>query len=368
MLPLDNATTIILTGFIAIAFSASHLILFRKKGLSAHLWAAGSLLLGLGYILTLTNIGKTLSSTWVAGPISVLLGSLIILSSLGIWAGYKLPKKSSLICLGGVVVTASLFQFSRLFEAPLGSLEAILLAPISATLIYSGWFAGVQANKFKSKYISLISSVFWVQGVFMALLTLGALAAKGNDYIVVSSEIVYLTSMINLVATLVANIAWSIQISEDLLINGVAVKANFSNKSPVQEKLNGKNSIVNKENKPINEKTNNKKAGNNETISVNPDLLTEEEKLSLLEKLTDKERDVFFLAADGKKNGEIAMILNSSEASVKVHRSRMTGKLGMKKPEELKKLIKNSRDNLESKDQGSSLPEDADAQDLVTKT
>jgi DNA-binding CsgD family transcriptional regulator len=368
MLPLDNATTIILTGFIAIAFSASQLILFKKKGLPAHLWASGSLLLGLGYILTLLNIGKTLPSTWVAGPISVLLGSLIILSSLGIWAGYKLPKKAALICLGGVVVTTSLFQFSRLFEAPLGSLEAILLAPISATLIYSGWFAGVQANKFKSKYIYLISSVFWIQGVFMALLTLGALAAKGDDYIVVSSEIVYLTSMINLMATLVANIAWSIQISEDLLINGGAVKANFSNKSPVQEKLSGKNSIINKENKPINEKNNNKKIGNNETISVNPDLLTEEEKLSLLEKLTDKERDVFFLAADGKKNGEIATILNSSEASVKVHRSRMTGKLGMKKPEELKKLIKNSKDSVESKDQESSLQKDADAQDLVTKT
>jgi DNA-binding CsgD family transcriptional regulator len=368
MLPLDNATTIILTGFIAIAFSASQLILFRKKGLSAHLWAAGSLLLGLGYILTLINIGDTLPSTWVAGPISVLLGSLIILSSLGIWAGYNLPKKATLICLGGVAVTASLFQFSRLFEAPLGSLEAILLAPISATLIYSGWFAGVQANKFKSKYIYLISSVFWIQGVFMALLTLGALAAKGNDYIVVSSEIVYLTSMVNLIATLVANIAWSIQISEDLLINGGAVKVNFSNKLPAQEKLSGKNSIINKENKSVNEKSNNKKDGNNETISVNPDLLTEEEKLSLLEKLTDKERDVFFLAADGKKNGEIATILNSSEASVKVHRSRMTAKLGMKKPEDLKKLIKNSNDSVESKDPESSLPKDVDAQDLVTKT
>jgi DNA-binding CsgD family transcriptional regulator len=267
-----------------------------------------------------------------------------------------------------VAVTASLFQFSRLFEAPLGSLEAILLAPISATLIYSGWFAGVQANKFKSKYIYLISSVFWIQGVFMALLTLGALAAKGNDYIVVSSEIVYLTSMVNLIATLVANIAWSIQISEDLLINGGAVKVNFSNKLPAQEKLSGKNSIINKENKSVNEKSNNTKEGNNETISVNPDLLTEEEKLSLLEKLTDKERDVFFLAADGKKNGEIATILNSSEASVKVHRSRMTAKLGMKKPEDLKKLIKNSNDSVESKDPESSLPKDVDAQDLVTKT
>jgi DNA-binding CsgD family transcriptional regulator len=367
MLPLDNATTIVLTGFIAIAFAASQLILFRKKGLSAHLWAAGSLLLGIGYILTLINIGDTLPNTWLAGPIAVLLGSLVILSSLGIWAGYALPKKASLICLGGVAVTASLFHFSLIFKAPLGSLEAILLAPISATLIYSGWFAGVQANKFKSKYIYLISGVFWVQGIFMALLTLGALAAKGGDYIIINSEIVYLTSMVNLIATLVANITWSIQISEDLLINGGVVKPSFSNKSLTSEKLSGKNSIINKENKSVNEKTNNKKTGNNENISINPDLLTEAEKLSLLEKLTDKERDVFFLAADGKKNGEIATILNSSEASVKVHRSRMTGKLGMKKPEDLKKLISTSNTTVESKETDQTLPSDSDSKDSFTK-
>jgi hypothetical protein len=209
MLTLDNVTTIYLTGFIALAFAVTQLILFRKKGFSAYLWAAGYLLMGLGYIVTLLNIANSLPHSWVAGPIGVLLGSLVILSSLGIWAGYTLPKKASLICLGGVALTATLFHFSRLFEAPLGSLEAILLAPVSATLIYSGWFAGVQAMQTRSKYIYLISGVFWVQGVFMALLTLGALAAKGGDYIIVTSEVVYWTSLINLAAVLIANISWS---------------------------------------------------------------------------------------------------------------------------------------------------------------
>jgi DNA-binding CsgD family transcriptional regulator len=361
MLPLDNVTTIYLSGFIAIAFAVTQLILFRKKGFSAYLWAAGYLLLGLGYFVTLLNIGNPLPHTWVAGPVAVLLGSLVILSSLGIWAGYTLPKKASLICLGGVAVTASLFHISRLFEAPLGSLEAILLAPVSATLIYSGWFAGVQAMQNRSKYIYLISGVFWVQGIFMALLTLGALAAKGSDYIIVTSEIVYLTSLINLAAVLITNISWSLQISEDLLISGGVVKVTNTNKSTTQQKIIEKPSIINKEDKSVKEKTINKKAGSSETISVNPDLLTEMEKLALLEKLTDKERDVFFLAADGKKNGEIATILNSSEPSVKVHRSRMTGKLGMKKPEELKKLITTSSASTESKEDQASLPKSNDA-------
>jgi DNA-binding CsgD family transcriptional regulator len=368
MLPLDNATTIILTGFIAISFSVSQLILLRKKGFSAHLWASGSFLLGLGYILTLLNIGDTLPNTWVIGPISVLLGSLVILSSLGIWAGYALPKKASLICLGGVVVTATLFHFSRLFDAPLGSLEAILLAPISATLIYSGWFAGVQAMQTKSKYIYLISGVFWIQGIFMGLLTLGALAAKGSDYIVVDSEIVYLTSLVNLIATLVANIAWSIQISEDLLIKGGLVKVTNTNKSISNEKSTEKTALINTVDKPVKEKSINKKSDSSETISVNPDLLTDGEKLALLEKLTDKEREVFFLAAEGKKNGEIATTLNSSEASVKVHRSRMTGKLGMKKPEDLKKLITTTAIAVESKEDQVSLPKSDDDQDLFTNT
>jgi DNA-binding CsgD family transcriptional regulator len=368
MLPLDNVTTIYLTGFIAIAFAVTHLILFRKKGFSAYLWAAGYLLMGLGYIVTLLNIADPLPHTWVTGPIAVLLGSLVILSSLGIWSGHALPKKASLICLGGVALTATLFHFSRLFQAPLGSLEAILLAPVSATLIYSGWFAGVQALKTRSKYIYLISGVFWVQGVFMALLTLGALAAKGSDYIIVTSEVVYWTSLINLGATLVANIAWSLQISEDLLIKNGLVKPAMTDKSTVNDKTTEKPSFFNKEDKPVKEKSINKKADATETVSVNPDLLTDIEKLTLLEKLTDKEREVFFLAAEGRKNGEIASILNSSEASVKVHRSRMTGKLGVKKPEDLKKLISKTVPAQESNEVDQTLPVESDGPDLFTKS
>jgi DNA-binding CsgD family transcriptional regulator len=368
MLPLHNVTTIYLTGFIAIAFAVTQLILFRKKGFSAYLWAAGYLLLGLGYIVTLINVADPLPNSWVAGPIAVLLGSLVILSSLGIWAGYALPKKASLICLGGVAVTATLFHFSRLFEAPLGSLEAILLAPVSAALIYSGWFAGVQAMQTRSKYIYLISGVFWVQGIFMSLLTLGALAAKGGDYIIVTSEVVYWASLVNLAAVLIANISWSLQISEDLLIEGGVVKVTNTPKSAMQQKITEKLSFINRGDKPVKEKSINKKAEPSETISVNPELLTAAEKLALLEKLTDKEREVFFLAAEGKKNGEIATILNSSEASVKVHRSRLTGKLGMKKPEELKKLINTTSTAAESKDMKESLPESNRDQDSFTKT
>lgn len=361
MLPLDNVTTIYLTGLIAIGFSATQLILLMKKGRPVLLWSLGSLLMGCGYIVTLSQVAQPLPQSWVIGPVSILLGSLIVLSSLGIWAGYALPKKASLICLGGVGVTGTLFYFSRMFNAPLGSLEAILLAPISATLIYSAWFAGVQARQTRSKYIYLISGVLWIQGLFMAVLTLGALAAIGDQYIIVTSQVVYWTSLVYLLATLINNMAWSLQIAEDLLVNqgrinktddSLTVKSSISVKDVIPS--------IDKSDKVIKERKIIDKPETVETVQINPDLLNETEKLALLEKLTDKERDVFFLAAEGKKNGEIAAILNSSEASVKVHRSRMTGKLGMKKPEDLKKLI--------SKKESSSEGYDAPVEKLIEET
>ncbi|MEO0047580.1 MAG: Bacterial regulatory protein luxR family [Pseudomonadota bacterium] len=350
MFPLDNVTTIYLTGLIAIGFSATQLILLIKKGRSVLLWSVGGLLMGLGYIVTLTQIADPLPQSWVLGPISVLLGSLIVLSALGIWSGYSLPKKASLICLSGVGVTGALFYFSRLFNAPLGSLEAILLAPISAVLIYSAWFAGVQAKQIRSKYIYLISGVLWIQGLFMAVLTLGALAAIGDQYIVVTSQVVYWISLVYLLSTLINNIAWSLQISEDLLIADGRFKKEASSLSISRTTDIDTSSLINKNKRPIKEKKVAEKIESVESITINPDLLNETEKLALLKKLTDKERDVFFLAAEGKKNGEIATILNSSEASVKVHRSRMTGKLGMKKPDDLKKLISKKESSLEGYD------------------
>lgn len=361
MLPLDNVTIIYLTGLIAIGFSVTQLILLIKKGRPVLLWSVGSLLMGCGYIVTLSQVDQPLPQSWMIGPVSVLLGSLIVLSSLGIWAGYALPKKASLICLGGVGVTGTLFYFSRMFNAPLGSLEAILLAPISATLIYSAWFAGVQARQTRSKYIYLISGVLWIQGLFMAVLTLGALAAIGDQYIIVTSQVVYWTSLVYLLATLINNMAWSLQIAEDLLLNqgcinktddSLTVKSSISVKDVIPS--------IDKSDKVIKERKIIDKPQTVETVQINPDLLNETEKLDLLEKLTDKERDVFFLAAEGKKNGEIAAILNSSEASVKVHRSRMTGKLGMKKPEDLKKLI--------SKKESPSEGYDAPVEKLIEET
>lgn len=358
MLQTDNVTIIALTGVIALFFSLSQLILLRKNGLTVSLWSLGQASIGVGLISILSLIQDPLPEAWVLAPTAILLGYLICLAGLGKWAGFKLPKKPMLICLGGVFLTAALFQFSRKVGAPLGSLEAILLAPIAATLIYSAWFTGVEAKSFKSKYIYVISGIYWLKGILIAALTLGALAAIGDQYIIVTSDVVKLTGIAFLVSTVINNMVWSLQNAQDILIGHARTSQPMSdysdivNNSKKSVKLDNGSVGISEDIKNNDSELNNSKKtyskdvtkSENKTVT-NLEALSYEEKLALLEKLTDKEKDVFFLAADGKKNPEIASILNSSEASVKVHRSRMTSKLGLKTVDSLAKL----RDDTQAK-------------------
>lgn len=358
MLQTDNVTIIALTGVIALFFALSQLILLRKNGLMVSLWSLGQASIGVGMIAILSLIQDPLPEAWVVAPTAILLGYLICLAGLGKWAGFKLPKKPMLICLGGVFLTAALFQFSRKVGAPLGSLEAILLAPIAATLIYSAWFTGVEANSFKSKYIYVISGIYWLKGILIAALTLGALAAIGDQYIIVTSDVVKLTGIAFLVSTVINNMVWSLQNAQDLLIGHSKTSQPMSVYSELTAKIKnpaksegssfGLSELIKNNDTELTDikKTRSKDPTKSESKTLtNLEILSYEEKLALLEKLTDKERDVFFLAADGKKNPEIASILNSSEASVKVHRSRMTSKLGLKTVDSLSKL----RDDTQAK-------------------
>ena len=351
MLQTDNVTIIALTGVIALLFALSQLILLRKNGLMVPLWALGQGFIGAGLLTVLVLMQDPLPQAWVLGPTAILLGNLVCLAGLGKWSGFKLPRKPMLICAGGVVLTAALFQFSRQVNAPLGSLEAILLAPIAATLIYLGWFAGVQAKSFQSQYIYVISGIYWLKGLLMSALTLGALAAIGDQYIIITSDVVKLTGLAFLISTIINNMVWSLQNAQDILVGHPARMDQFVARSNIS-------SHVNKTSKNTSKASNvstdfslaiNPSQDNKTSNSVKPKVteakvvtdltsLSHEEKLSLVEKLTDKEREVFLLAADGKKNGEIASLLNASEASVKVHRSRMTSKLGLKSVTDLAKL------------------------------
>jgi DNA-binding NarL/FixJ family response regulator len=62
---------------------------------------------------------------------------------------------------------------------------------------------------------------------------------------------------------------------------------------------------------------------------------TEQAKLDLYETLTDREREVLQMAAEGKTAAEIAKLLSISPRTVELHRSRMMNKLGLHTQTEL---------------------------------
>lgn len=61
----------------------------------------------------------------------------------------------------------------------------------------------------------------------------------------------------------------------------------------------------------------------------------EQAKLDLYETLTDREREVFQMAAEGKTAAEIARLLSISPRTVELHRGRMMHKLGFHSQTEL---------------------------------
>jgi two-component system, NarL family, response regulator NreC len=62
---------------------------------------------------------------------------------------------------------------------------------------------------------------------------------------------------------------------------------------------------------------------------------TEQAKLDLYETLTDREREVLQMAAEGKTAAEIARLLSISPRTVELHRGRMMNKLGFHSQTEL---------------------------------
>lgn len=340
MFNLDNSTTLNLTGLISIGYGLIQLVLFRKRGITVVAWSASQVLLGVGLIGVLYLNKLPLTNQWILAALCILLSALVNLSAISIRAGYPLPKKPTLICLGGVFLVGVLFEFSRGVGAPLGSLEAILLAPLAATYIYTAWFSGSEGKLTGSKYIYVISGIYWIKGLFVSGLTLGALAAVGEQYIIVTSDIVNVISLVYLLSAILNNMTWSIQISEDLILNHTKQRKSVSIESTNSQSINIHEASGN-DSKPIKEKKISNRVPSSDIQIVNVDSLSKIEKLSLLDKLTDKEKEVCILVAEGKKNQEIAALLNSSESSVKVHKSRLTAKLGVKRPEDLKKLISN---------------------------
>ena len=379
MLNIDNLTVVYLVGLVSLSYGVVQALTLRDEYHSSRIWAVAQILIGLGFI-GLVYFGKDpLPKYWIGSYALLVLGALTQLTAIARFGKNPIPKIPAASCLAALAVVVFLFESTRHLGAPLASLETFLFAPLAAIYIYMAWFSGKMGKIANSLYLKLSSGAFWIYAVLMVLTLLLSLFGLGQGLIDIKSAEIGILALASLVLSLISNYLWSIQAAElsqtDIqLINfDIALEAK-ANAVPVfvhapskrgqskQSKKDGKDlkSEIKKDSihsaQPTEKSDKAERAERAEKldkadkaiksaatkpVEINLDQLSITEQEALVALLTDREKEVLLLAADGMKNGQIAQALNSAESSIKVHRSRMVAKLGMSSVEHLAKLKHN---------------------------
>ena len=324
-----NPTVLYLTAILAWVFAANQLFLLDKNKLEIRFFAVGQIIMGLS-LVGLANFSHS-PSLWLMPFLGLMVAELLLLMGLRSVLNDLLAKLPLILVGLGLLGMAVLFLLGLNVEAPLGNLEVILLGPLLATYVYTVLYLKQKAAD-KGPYLHMIRWAVTLKAVLLAVLVLGALAALGDSYIQMDAAIVSLSLVVYLTALVWSNVAW---ILEQSVASGKKLKVAKSSLGETTLKTKSE-SVVNL----LGAGQDSSDAGLiNKSISIDPVNLSAEERQALLEKLTKRERDVFDWLIQDKKNGEIAVLLNCSETSVKVHRSKMVSKLGVRTVDDLKKLI-----------------------------
>jgi DNA-binding CsgD family transcriptional regulator len=373
MVNIDNLTVVYLIGLVSLSYGVVQALTLRDEYHSSRIWALAQILFGLGFI-GLVYFGKNpLPKYWIGSYALLVLAALTQLTAIARFGKNPIPKIPAASCLAALVAVVFLFESTRRLGAPLASLETFLFAPLAAIYIYMAWFSGKMGRISNSLYLKMSSGAFWVYAVLMVLTLLLSLFGLGQGLIDTSSAEIGILALASLVLSLVTNYLWSIQAAElsqtdiNLVNFDIALEAK-ANAVPVFITAPSKKGQSKQPKKDIKElKAEAKKdtlysgstfdkaekadkADKSEKAPkapvvkqavVNPDQMSIAEQEALLAQLTDREREVFSLAAEGMKNGQIAEALSSTESSIKVHRSRMVSKLAISNVEGLAKLKKN---------------------------
>jgi DNA-binding CsgD family transcriptional regulator len=370
MLNIDNLTVVYLIGLVSLSYGIIQVLTLRDEQQSSRIWAVAQIFFAFGFV-GLVHFGKDpLTKSWIGCYALLVLGALIQLTAIARFGRNPIPKIPAVSCLLALVAVVFLFESTRELGAPLSSLETLLLTPLLIIYIYMAWFSWRMGYIPNSIYLKLTSVAFWVYAVLLALTLLLCLFGLGRGLIDINSPEIGILALASLGLSLMTNYLWSIQAAElsetnmslinfDIALeakaNAIPVFVTAPGKSthtksskmftkvvkaePVKNTANSGDSVAKSEKAGNAEKVN--KAAPGKQAEVNPDEMNNAEQEALLASLTDREKEVFLLAADGMKNGQIAQELNSSESSIKVHRSRMVSKLSMNSVESLGKLKKN---------------------------
>jgi len=375
MLQIDNLTVVYLIGLVSLSYGVVQALTLRDEFHSSKIWALGQILFSMGFVGLVYFGQDPLPKAWIGSYAILVLAVLTQLTAIARFGQNTIPKIPAAICLVVLALVVILFESTRQLGAPLASLETLLFTPLTVAYIYMAWFSGKLGKISDSIYLKLSSGAFAIYGVLMAITLLISLAGLGQGITEIPSAEIRVLSLASLLLSLVTNYLWSIQAAElsqtDIkLVNfGIALEAK-ANAVPVfvtapskrglmkqaRKVVKGDSKLEIKADSKVEEKKDTiysaistkvsekadkaNKVTTAKSTETNPESLSADEQAALLAQLTEREKEVFMLAADGMRNGQIAQALNSSESSIKVHRSRMTSKLSMSSVENLAKLKK----------------------------
>jgi DNA-binding CsgD family transcriptional regulator len=209
-----------------------------------------------------------------------------------------------------------LYEFCQYLGAPLVSLQVIVLLPIS---VASGLTAKYlfDAGMVRATMLKAMAHIFALESFIFGAIVLVVLAGVGQVFVNLDSKVVALGLLLIFVAELLLYVLWLIQVTLD--------EKSFASFNPANMSLK---TVSAKPKKAM--QTDGHTSAKKLTKNLN-----ESNEVAGEAKLTAKELDVLSQLVAGKKNKEIAEILNISEVSVKVHKSRMINKLGVKTLPEL---------------------------------
>jgi len=328
MAGINTLTVLYLTGLAGLGQAFIHFGLSgRQQFHEQRVWLAHQVLLGLTFLSLASGLVGESPDFYVLSALLFLAAYLARFIAIASSLGASFTKRSLILSGGIIIFVGILFTWCHSLGAPLGSLETIVLLPLGVASGLTAKYLWDRRQILPSRPMLFIGYLLWIECAVYGVLAIGALAGIGQDYVHPESFVSTTVALIAFAIQLVLPVLWVINVSIEKPetfaglfsqqtagrgANLAKVKASSANASST-----------------IKTQTPRKKEARSVNVSSGLEHATQDSHL------TAKELEVLRLVASGKKNKEIADVLQISEASMKVHKSRMTSKLGVKTLPEL---------------------------------
>lgn len=328
MAGINTLTVLYLTGLAGLGQAFIHFGLSgRQLFHEQRVWLAHQVLLGLTFLTLASGLAGESPDFYVLSALLFLAAYLARFIAIASSLGASFTKRSLILSGGIIIFVGVLFTWCHSLGAPLGSLETIVLLPLGVASGLTAKYLWDRRQVLASRPMLLIGYLLWIECAVYGVLAIGALAGIGQDYVHPESFVSTTVALIAFVIQLVLPVLWVINVSIEKPETFVgSFKQHTAGRGTNYAKVKASSANPSSNNKiPTPRKKEARLANANSGL----------EHATQDSHLTAKELEVLRLVASGKKNKEIADVLQISEASVKVHKSRMTSKLGVKTLPEL---------------------------------